>query len=176
MRGKDPEQNAILKTKQAPLDGDIPMVVLVNYGTASAAEITSGTLQDYDRAVIVGQRTYGKGLVQSQRELPYNTMLKLTTAKYYIPSGRCVQAYDFKNRGADGQPSTCPIRSAKPLRRANGRLVKDGGGITPDVSVTPDSLPDMLDDLALSEEFFRLCGEIPQHPSRIGTCSVIQYL
>ena len=82
---KDPEQNAILKTKQAPLDADIPMVVLVNYGTASAAEITSGTLQDYDRAVIVGQRTYGKGLVQSQRELPYNTMLKLTTAKVLHP-------------------------------------------------------------------------------------------
>ena len=94
------------------------MVVLVNYGTASAAEITSGTLQDYDRAVIVGQRTYGKGLVQSQRELPYNTMLKLTTAKYYIPSGRCVQAYDFKNRGADGQPKHLPDSLCKPLRRA----------------------------------------------------------
>lgn len=154
VRGKDPEQNATLKTKQAPLDDDIPMTVLVNYGTASAAEITSGTLQDYDRAVIVGQRTYGKGLVQSQRELPYNTILKLTTAKYYIPSGRCVQAYDFKNRGADGQPKHLPDSLCKSFKTVNGRLVKDGGGITPDVSVEPDSLPDMLEDLSLSEELF----------------------
>jgi peptidase, S41 family len=154
VRGKDPEQNAIFKTKQAPLDDDIPMVVLVNYSTASAAEITSGTLQDYDRAVVVGQRTYGKGLVQSQRELPYNTMLKLTTAKYYIPSGRCVQAYDFKNRGADGQPKHLPDSLCKVFKTSNGRLVKDGGGITPDVVMEPDSLPDMLEELALSEQFF----------------------
>lgn len=154
VRGKDPEQNAIFKTKQAPLDDDIPMVVLVNYSTASAAEITSGALQDYDRAVVVGQRTYGKGLVQSQRELPYNTMLKLTTAKYYIPSGRCVQAYDFKNRGADGQPKHLPDSLCKVFKTSNGRLVKDGGGITPDVVMEPDSLPDMLEELALSEQFF----------------------
>ena len=154
VRGKDPEQNAIFKTKQAPLDDDIPMVVLVNYSTASAAEITSGTLQDYDRAVVVGQRTYGKGLVQSQRELPYNTMLKLTTAKYYMPSGRCVQAYDFKNRGADGQPKHLPDSLCKVFKTSNGRLVKDGGGITPDVVMEPDSLPDMLEELALSEQFF----------------------
>ena len=154
VRGKDPEQNAIFKTKQAPLDDDIPMVVLVNYSTASAAEITSGTLQDYDRAVVVGQRTYGKALVQSQRELPYNTMLKLTTAKYYIPSGRCVQAYDFKNRGADGQPKHLPDSLCKVFKTSNGRLVKDGGGITPDVVMEPDSLPDMLEELALSEQFF----------------------
>lgn len=154
VRGKDPESNSILKTKQAPLDDDIPMTVLVDYGTASASEITSGSLQDYDRAVIVGQRTYGKGLVQSQRELPYNTMLKLTTAKYYIPSGRCVQAYDFKHRGTDGQPKHLPDSLSKTFKTANGRLVKDGGGIMPDVEVVPDSLPDFIDDLLVSEELF----------------------
>lgn len=154
VRGKDPESNSILKTTQAPLDDDIPMTVLVDYGTASASEITSGSLQDYDRAVIVGQRTYGKGLVQSQRELPYNTMLKLTTAKYYIPSGRCVQAYDFKHRGTDGQPKHLPDSLSKTFKTANGRLVKDGGGIMPDVEVVPDSLPDFIDDLLVSEELF----------------------
>jgi len=153
-RGKDPDMNETYKTTTSPFDTGMPLAVLVNYATASSAEITSGSLQDYDRAVIVGQRTYGKGLVQSQRELPYNTMLKLTTAKYYIPSGRCVQAYDFKNRGADGQPKHLPDSLCKTFKTSNGRLVKDGGGITPDVAVTPDSLPDMLDDLALSEEFF----------------------
>ncbi|RKV81846.1 MAG: S41 family peptidase [Alloprevotella sp.] len=154
VRGKDPMQNSVLKTTQAPLDDNMPMVVLVNGGTASAAEITSGTFQDYDRAIIVGERTYGKGLVQSQRPLPYDAMLKLTTAKYYIPSGRCVQAYDFKNRGEDGQPRHLPDSLCKTFKTSNGRVVKDGGGITPDVTVPFDSIPDLLGDLALSEEFF----------------------
>ena len=154
VRGKDPTQNRIFKTMQAPLDDNIPMVVLVNSGTASAAEITSGTFQDYDRAVIVGERTYGKGLVQSQRPLPYDAMLKLTTAKYYIPSGRCVQAYDFKNRGEDGQPRHLPDSLCKTFKTNNGRVVKDGGGITPDVIVPADTMPEAFENMALSEEFF----------------------
>ena len=154
VRGKDPTQNRIFKTMQAPLDDNIPMVVLVNSGTASAAEITSGTFQDYDRAVIVGERTYGKGLVQSQHPLPYDAMLKLTTAKYYIPSGRCVQAYDFKNRGEDGQPRHLPDSLCKTFKTSNGRVVKDGGGITPDVIVPADTMPEAFENMALSEEFF----------------------
>lgn len=140
-----------------PVDVEIPVVVLVDYGTASASEITSGALQDYDRAVIVGQRTYGKGLVQSPRRLPYNTMMKFTSSKYYIPSGRCVQARDFKHRGADGQPLHLPDSLCRTFHTQAGRPVKDGGGITPDIVIRLDSLPSMLAYLELSDECFDYC-------------------
>ncbi len=153
-RGKDPEMNESYKTTASPFDTGMPLAVLVNYGTASSAEITSGCLQDYDRAVIVGRRTYGKGLVQTPKNLPYGTMMKLTTAKYYIPSGRCIQAYDFKNRGADGQPRHLPDSLCKTFRTAHGRPVKDGGGITPDIVVEEDSLPDLIAYLESSEQLF----------------------
>lgn len=156
-KAKDPELNQSLRTTAAPLDETIPMAVLVDNATASAAEITSGNFQDYDRAVIVGQRTYGKGLVQSTRSLPYETALKLTTAKYYIPSGRCVQAYDFKRRGKEGQPMHLPDSLCKTFKTANGRLVKDGGGISPDIEVKTDTLPNLLSYLALSDELFDYC-------------------
>ena len=138
-RGKDPDMNETYKTTTSPFDTGMPLAVLVNYATASAAEITSGSLQDYDRAVIVGRRTYGKGLVQTPKNLPYGSMMKLTTAKYYIPSGRCIQAYDFKNRGADGQPRHLPDSLCKVFRTTHGRLVRDGGGITPDIFTPRDS-------------------------------------
>lgn len=156
-KGKIPELNRSLKTTADPFDTHIPMAVLVDYGTASAAEITSGSLQDYDRAVIVGRRTYGKGLVQAPRPLPYKTVLKVTTSKYFIPSGRCVQAYDFKNRGADGQPLHLPDSLSKTFKTAAGRPVKDGGGITPDVAVELDSLPNLINYLDASEELFDYC-------------------
>lgn len=135
------------KTMYEPLDTEIPLAILVSGGTASAAEITSGALQDYDRAVIVGQRTYGKGLVQQPHALPYGAVLKLTTAKYYIPSGRCIQAYSY----ADGQPQHLPDSVAKAFKTAGGRTVYDGGGIKPDVEVTPDSLPTLLSYLEMSD-------------------------
>lgn len=153
-KGKDPESNQTLKTKDDPFDTEMPIAVLVDYATASAAEITSGGLQDYDRAVVVGRRTYGKGLVQTPRPLPYETVLKLTTSKYYIPSGRCVQAYDFKNRGADGQPKHLPDSLCKIFKTAGGRPVKDGGGIIPDIIVKQDSLPNLISYLGASEELF----------------------
>ena len=153
-RGKDPEMNETYKTTGSPFDTGMPLAVLVNYATASSAEITSGCLQDYDRAVVVGRRTYGKGLVQTPKNLPYGTMMKLTTAKYYIPSGRCIQAYDFKNRGADGQPRHLPDSLCKTFRTAHGRLVRDGGGITPDIVVEEDSLPDLIAYLEASEQLF----------------------
>ena len=153
-RGKDPEMNETYKTTGSPFDTSMPLAVLVNYATASSAEITSGCLQDYDRAVVVGRRTYGKGLVQTPKNLPYGTMMKLTTAKYYIPSGRCIQAYDFKNRGADGQPRHLPDSLCKTFRTAHGRLVRDGGGITPDIVVEEDSLPDLIAYLEASEQLF----------------------
>lgn len=153
-KAKDPALNSRLKTTDEPLDTQMPMVVLVDYATASAAEITSGALQDYDRAVIIGRRTYGKGLVQAPRPLPYSTMLKVTTSKYYIPSGRCVQAYDFKHRGADGQPMHLPDSLAKTFYTEAGRPVKDGGGIQPDIEVKLDSLPNLISYLSASDALF----------------------
>lgn len=156
-RGRESENCSTYKTTREPLDTSIPIAVLVDYGTASASEITSGALQDYDRAVIVGRRTYGKGLVQSPYELPYNTMMKFTTSKYYIPSGRCVQARDFKHRGADGQPLHLPDSLSKTFHTSAGRLVKDGGGITPDIITELDSLPTLLSYLEYSDELFNYC-------------------
>lgn len=157
-KGKIKKYNMVYKTTAEPFDTEMPIAVLVDYGTASAAEITSGALQDYDRAVVIGQRTFGKGLVQEPRELPYKTMLKLTTSKYYIPSGRCIQAYDFKNRNADGQPRHLPDSLCKAFTTAAGRTVYDGGGITPDVTVEVDSLPTFLTELKLSDALFDYCA------------------
>lgn len=156
-RGRETDECSTYKTLHEPLDLDIPIAVLVDYGTASAAEITSGTLQDYDRGVVIGRRTYGKGLVQSPRQLPYNTMMKFTTSKYYIPSGRCVQARDFKHRGSDGQPLHLPDSLCKDFTTTNGRLVRDGGGITPDIITKLDSLPTLLSYLEYSDELDAYC-------------------
>ena len=153
-KGKIREFEKSYKTSSEPFDTEMPICVLVDYSTASSAEITSGALQDYDRAVIVGRRTYGKGLVQMPRDLPYKAMLKLTTSKYYIPSGRCVQAYDFKNRGNDGQPLHLPDSLCHTFYTSGGRPVRDGGGITPDVVVVPDTLTDFVEALIRSDEVF----------------------
>lgn len=143
-KGKVSTANSTDKTRNEPLDAHIPLCVLVNAGSASASEITSGALQDFDRAVIVGTRTYGKGLVQQTRQLPYNGVLKLTTAKYYIPSGRCVQAIDYSHRNADGSVGRIPDSLTHVFYTAAGRPVRDGGGISPDVEVQPDSLPNIV--------------------------------
>ncbi len=126
---------AVYKTMTDPVDTEIPILVLVDSGSASASEIVSGALQDYDRATIAGTRTFGKGLVQSIRPLPYNGQLKLTTAKYYTPSGRCVQAIDYSHRNEDGSVGYIPDSLTHSFTTAHGRTVKDGGGITPDVEV-----------------------------------------
>lgn len=148
LRGRSgTEKGKSYTTSAEPFDAEMPVVVLVSNSTASAAEITSGALQDYDRAVVIGQRTYGKGLVQQPRQLPYSTMLKLTTAKYYIPSGRCIQAYSYKN----GIPQHLPDSLAREFHTAGGRIVRDGGGIQPDVELKPDSLPSLLDYLEASD-------------------------
>ena len=148
-KGKLERANREYKTTVEPIDTLIPIVVLVNDETASASEITSGSLQDLDRAVILGTRTYGKGLVQAPMELPYNGNLKLTTSKYYIPSGRCIQAINYKhNRG--GYLEHVPDSLTKVFHTANGRIVRDGGGINPDVKVLPDSLPNIAFYLANS--------------------------
>ena len=127
------------KTTTEPIDTEIPIVVMIDSGSASSSEIVSGALQDMDRAVIMGKRSYGKGLVQSIRPLPYNGQMKVTTAKYYTPSGRCVQAIDYANRNEDGSVGHIPDSLTREFKTASGRIVRDGGGITPDVDIdTPD--------------------------------------
>lgn len=132
--GKLENVNSVYKTTKPPVDKDIPMVVLINERSASAAEIVAGALQDYDRAVLVGRRTFGKGLVQTTVPLSYNSQVKITTAKYYIPSGRCIQAIDYsqENRDENGNSISIPDSLRKEFRTKNGRIVLDGAGIEPD--------------------------------------------
>ena len=139
MKGKLQRANNEYKTTVEPIDTLMPIVVLVSENTASAAEILSGSLQDYDRAIILGTRTYGKGLVQATMDLPYNGQMKLTTSKYYIPSGRCVQALNYKH-AKGGYVEHVPDSLTKVFYTAGGREVRDGGGVKPDVEEKPDSL------------------------------------
>ena len=127
------------RTTSEPIDTEIPLIVMIDSGSASSSEIVAGALQDMDRAVIMGKRSYGKGLVQSIRPLPYNGQMKVTTAKYYTPSGRCVQAIDYANRNEDGSVGHIPDSLTREFKTAKGRIVRDGGGITPDIEIdTPD--------------------------------------
>ena len=135
MKGLQPQSRREYKTQNEPLYPNLPLVVMVNSSSASAAEILAGALQDLDRAVVVGERSFGKGLVQNVRRLPHNTYLKVTTAKYYIPSGRCVQAIDYAKRDENGSLQRIPDSLTHEFSTANGRKVRDGGGITPDVEL-----------------------------------------
>ena len=134
-KGREARASYTLKTTQEPVDTKIPVIVLVDSGSASASEIVAGSLQDMDRATIMGERTFGKGLVQSIRPLPYGGELKVTTAKYYTPSGRCVQAIDYAQRREDGSVAHIPDSLTHEFKTAHGRTVRDGGGITPDVEL-----------------------------------------
>ena len=138
-RGKGVMDERVYKTAGKPIAPDLPLVVLIDDGTASASEITSGALQDLDRAVIMGSRSFGKGLVQTTRSIPYDGLLKVTVARYYIPSGRLIQAIDYSHRNPDGTVARIPDSLTNVFTTAAGREVRDGGGITPDVKVTyPD--------------------------------------
>lgn len=138
MKGRSEDSNETFVTTTDPVDTEIPIAVLVNSMTASAAEIVSGALQDLDRAVLIGQRTFGKGLVQVTRPLGYNAYLKVTTAKYYIPSGRCIQSVDYAHRNEDGSVGMVPDSLIKEYKTVAGRKVYDGGGIMPDVRLDPN--------------------------------------
>ena len=134
-KGNAPESYREYRTSAEPVDTEIPIIVMIDSGSASSSEIVAGALQDMDRAVIMGKRSYGKGLVQSIRPVPYSGQIKVTTAKYYTPSGRCVQAIDYSSRNEDGSVGHIPDSLTREFRTASGRVVRDGGGITPDVDV-----------------------------------------
>ncbi len=154
-RGKVDEWNNTFKTVDEPSDTAIPIVIIANSGSASASEIVSGTIQDYDRGVIIGQRTYGKGLVQITRNLSYNTMLKVTTAKYYIPTGRCIQAINYAERNADGSVKHIPDSLKVAFKTINkGRTVYDGGGIDPDLQLTLPEASKLVDKLISQNYIF----------------------
>lgn len=149
-RGKDNVLEAEYKTTTEPLDTELPIIVMVDSGSASSSEIVTGALQDLDRATVMGTRTYGKGLVQSIRPLPYNGKMKVTTAKYYTPSGRCVQAIDYSRRNEDGSVGHIPDSLTREFKTLHGRSVRDGGGITPDVTITGRSYSRLTYSLVLS--------------------------
>ena len=143
-KGKVKQWERTYRTTQDPVDAEIPLAVLVNRGSASSSEIVAGALQDLDRAVIVGSRTFGKGLVQSSRELPFNGSLKVTTSKYYIPSGRCIQAIDYSHRNSDGSVAAMPDSLTSVFYTSKGREVRDGGGITPDFVIEEKKIPSII--------------------------------
>jgi carboxyl-terminal processing protease len=167
-KGKVQEWNKTYNTLNNPLDTEIPIAVLTSEGSASASEIVSGSLQDYDRAVLVGKRTFGKGLVQTTRQLSYNSQLKVTTAKYYIPSGRCIQALDYAHRNEDGTVNKFPDSLRSEFRTKSGRKVLDGNGIDPDIIVENEYLSSAAIALVQSGLIFeyasKYCGEQPSVP------------
>jgi carboxyl-terminal processing protease len=153
-RGKIAEWDKTYKTLSEPVDATIPLVVLVDQGSASASEIVSGALQDLDRAVVIGERTYGKGLVQQTRDLYYNSKLKVTVAKYYIPSGRCIQKLDYAHKDSTGRATVFADSTLKSFKTRNGRPVFDGRGIMPDVKVEESDLPKVVGGLYTADLFY----------------------
>jgi len=142
-KGKIKDWEKSYKSRKNPLDLETPLIVLINSNSASASEIVSGSIQDLDRGVIIGRRSYGKGLVQQSRKLSYNSQLKVTVAKYYIPSGRCIQALDYSNRNEDGSVGKVPDSLTSTFYTRNGREVKDGGGVMPDIKIKNDEVADI---------------------------------
>lgn len=140
-KGKLKQLDRTYRTTLEPIDAEIPIVVLINKGSASASEIVAGSIQDLDRGILIGERTFGKGLVQSTREMPYGGGVKITTAKYYIPSGRCVQAIDYSHRNPDGSVGRIPDSLTTVFHTEIGRQVRDGGGVSPDIQMEDEKTP-----------------------------------
>lgn len=164
-KGKIKERDRTFSTMQPPVDTEIPVVVLTNKKSASASEIVSGVLQDYDRGVIMGQRTFGKGLVQNTEEIGYNSRVKLTTSKYYIPSRRCIQAVRYEN----GEPVDIPDAERSKFKTANGRVVLDGGGVTPDVKLPAKELSEYTQALIANNIIFKyINGYAQKHDSIVA--------
>ncbi len=168
-KGKSKMWEASYACRYEPVDTLIPLTVLVNSGSASASEIVAGAVQDLDRGIIIGQRTYGKGLVQTTRDLSYNAKIKITTAKYYIPSGRCIQALDYTNRRADGSVGHVPDSLVHEFKTRKGRTVKDGGGILPDILVDPRQLSGMVTNLYYQNMIFDYATKYRNTHEQIST-------
>lgn len=165
-KGKHKAGEFSLKTENDPWDANIPLTVLINNGSASASEIVAGTIQDLDRGVVIGVKSFGKGLVQQVKPLGYNTALKITTAKYYTPSGRCIQAIDYSHRNADGSVSSVPDSLKKAFKTVAGRTVYDGGGIEPDITTKDLDVNRTLIALANDGQIFNFATEyFYKHPS-----------
>jgi carboxyl-terminal processing protease len=168
-KGKVERWNKTYKAQMTPYDTEIPLVVLVNRGSASASEIVSGCIQDLDRGVVIGQRTFGKGLVQTTRDLSYNAKLKVTTAKYYIPSGRCIQALDYTHRNEDGSVGRIPDSLISEFKTKNGRSVYDGGGVRPDIAISAEKLSNISAHLLVDNLIFDFASkyvhENPEAPN-----------
>lgn len=158
-RGRVKQYDAVFKTQKNPVAPDMPLIILINRASASASEIVAGAIQDLDRGVILGERSYGKGLVQVARPLSYKAELKVTTAKYYIPSGRCIQAVDFSHRNEDGSVGVIPDSLIKTFRTKNGREVKDGGGIIPDRTIPSEMLTRFTSELYVQNMIFDFATE-----------------
>lgn len=169
MRGKIPEKNRTFFTTQAPVDTDIPIVVLVDENSASASEILSGAMQDLDRGVIMGQRTFGKGLVQNIIPLVYNSQMKVTVAKYYIPSGRCIQAIDYSHKNENGKWEKVPDSLAIAYKTKGGRIVYDGAGIDPDVTTQPYELSEITSSLVSKFVVFNYATHYFYHHNTIDS-------
>jgi carboxyl-terminal processing protease len=168
-KGKVAQWDNSYRAPREPIDTVMPMAVLINRGSASASEIVSGALQDQDRAIIIGQRSFGKGLVQTTRNLAYNSSLKVTTAKYYIPSGRCIQAVDYANRNEDGSVGLVPDSLMKPFKTKNGRTVFDGGGISPDIETEQETYSNISMALIMNQTTFDYATKFSLENSTIAT-------
>lgn len=170
-KGKINEWDKTYKSRDEPIDTDIPLIVLINSRSASASEIVSGVIQDLDRGIVLGQRSFGKGLVQQTRQLSYNAQLKVTTAKYYIPSGRCIQALDYSNRNEDGSVGKTPDSLRTPFYTRNGRTVYDGGGVTPDLSLERKTFSNILRSMISKNLIFDFSNQFYREHDSIGAIS-----
>ena len=168
-KGKVEEWNKTYSALNAPFDTETPIVILTSDRSASASEIVAGVLQDYDRGVVVGERSYGKGLVQATRPLSYNSQVKITTAKYYTPSGRCIQAIDYSQRSDDGSVKKIPDSLRTAFKTQNGRKVYDGGGISPDVKIDDPKLAPITMSLIQKGLLFDYANEYVFRHKTIGS-------
>lgn len=171
-KGKSKDWDKTYKTSRPAVDAELPLVVLVNSRSASASEIVSGAIQDLDRGVVIGQRSFGKGLVQNTRDLSYNTKLKVTTAKYYIPSGRCIQALDYSNRNDDGSVGKVPDSLKTAFKTRNGREVWDGGGVNPDIVLEPHKYSNILRSIMSKRHIFDFANKYHREHSNLSEPSV----
>ena len=170
-KSKVKERDQTFKTQSQPADLEIPLAILIDKRSASASEIVSGVMQDLDRAVLIGQRSFGKGLVQNTKELPYNARLKITTSKYYIPSGRCIQGVEYEN----GEPKDIPDSQRTKFKTKNGRIVMDGGGVTPDVKLPARKVSAVTQALIDQHIIFDYVNNFCQHKEKIDTIGVFKF-